>query len=409
MIGGILWRARRLAEDAWLGTGIPRRRALAAVAAGLAPADPRAPRAHVLLCAPGGGNIGDQAMFEAFVDGVDGPVVALVRGVDDVRVRDDHRDRVTVVPMPALVYGTGAARRGALAAFARVLAAARSFSVVGADIMDGHYNTRASVARAVLAEAAARAGVDARVLGFSWNGRARRAARRAVAHAGARGVRLLARDPRSAQRLMDDRVSRVRTVADLVFAADAVGAVPAGIVAAGRPYALVNASALVARRLDLVDDYVDLVRALADEVDVVLVPHVSRPNDDDIDVCRRIHARAGDARVRLVDELLAPADVRALARGAQVVVTGRMHLAVIALSQGVPAIVLNTQGKVDGLADMFGRPELCLAPQRGFAVAAIASARRELSPPGPLRQAVDERLPHVRALSRRNTEGLREP
>src|SRR5690606_17317169 len=85
---------------------------------------------------------------------------------------------------------------------------------------------------------------------------------------------------------------------------------------------------------------------------VVVLPHVIRASGDDLAACRAIWEELSDQErkdVVLVEDLLKPAQVRRLAAGAALIVTGRMHLGVIGLSQGVPAIVVATQGKVEGL------------------------------------------------------------
>ncbi len=47
---------------------------------------------------------------------------------------------------------------------------------------------------------------------------------------------------------------------------------------------------------------------------------------------------------------------------ARLVVTGRMHLAVLALSGRIPAACLASQGKVEGLMALVGTPELVVDP-----------------------------------------------
>lgn len=111
-----------------------------------------------------------------------------------------------------------------------------------------------------------------------------------------------------------------------------------------------------------------------------------------------------DSRVLFVNRLLDPSEIRALTKNAEVVVTGRMHLAIMALSQGTPAFVVSTQGKVEGLAELFETPDLLLEPSPGFGAAAIerlAPARLEA-----FRRKVAERLSMVTGLASRNFEGL---
>ena len=76
---------------------------------------------HVLVASAGDGNIGDQAMFEAFLDGVDGDVLVVARRAADFRIPAEHAHRVRTSAFPELLYGTGAARRADLTRFGGIL------------------------------------------------------------------------------------------------------------------------------------------------------------------------------------------------------------------------------------------------------------------------------------------------
>ncbi|MEJ5912986.1 polysaccharide pyruvyl transferase family protein [Pseudokineococcus sp. 1T1Z-3] len=327
---------------------------------------------HLLVCPPGAGNVGDQAMVEAFLRGTVGPVVLLVRDVDDVEVPSEHAARVRVLGLRDLVYGGGPAHVRDVARFAALLGTARSVSVVGADLMDGGYGHRPASHLAFLVDVAARRGLPSRVLGFSWSATPHRACVRALARAGHRGTRLLARDPQSAQRMRDAGMSGVEDVVDTVFSAadDLDPSLTDGLLdgAGDAPVVVVNASGLVGARMEQLGDYVVAVEHLRRRgALVVLLPHVQRPGGDDVAEVRRLADRfAGDPGVLLVDGLPHPAQVRGLVDRADAVLTGRMHLAVMALSRGVPAVCLSTQGKVDGLMEVFGTPTLSVPPRPGM-------------------------------------------
>lgn len=76
---------------------------------------------------------------------------------------------------------------------------------------------------------------------------------------------------------------------------------------------------------------------------------MSRLGADDIQACRAVWEQHRNAGVLLVDRLLQSAEILGLCTPADVVVTGRMHLSIMVLNSGVPAITLSTQGKVEGL------------------------------------------------------------
>jgi len=376
----------------------------------LGPAPAGTERWHVLVAPPGEGNIGDQAMIEAYLENVTGPVRVIVRGLDDVRIPAEHSARARLEPIAHLIYGNGRAHRQSMAQLAVVLGGALSLTVVGADIMDGAYSVRASSRRADVASLARSVGVGARILGFSWNGHANLGARRSLARAGRLGTRLQLRDPASAARARADRLENVIDVADAVFAVrtssptaatEYLGDAPA-------PYAVVNASALVGRGFDQTSDYATIITALLDAgLRVVLLPHVVRHSGDDAAACRavfdRFSAEAGpDGRVVLVNRLLTPAEVRGLCAGASIVLTGRMHLAVQAMYHRVPAVALSTQGKVSGMMRLFGTQELCVEPGVGLAERMVPIVLAVLARPDEYHARLAAQLPKVQRLAALN-------
>jgi PST family polysaccharide transporter len=409
----IIRRLDRVGQGIAAGSPFPFRRDRAALIRAteqLRPFDKRTARWHVLIAPPGEGNIGDQAMVEAFLENVPGPVRVVVRGPADVRIPAADAWRAQLQPIPHLLYGGGRVHRQAMAQLAPVLAGALSLTVVGADIMDGAYSVRASSRRADVASLARSVGVDARILGFSWNGNANGGVRRSLARAGRLGTRLQLRDPVSAARARSAGFANVIDVADAVFAArtSSVAAATEYLGPTPAAFALVNASALVGRKFDQTTEYARIVRALLDAgLLVVLLPHVVRHSGDDAAACRAVLDRfSGDSRVILVNRLLAPAEVRGLCAGADIVLTGRMHLAVQALLQNVPAVALSTQGKVAGMMQLFQMQELCIEPGIGVADRMISVATTVLAQRESYRERIAEHLPEVKRLAALNFDRL---
>jgi polysaccharide pyruvyl transferase WcaK-like protein len=376
----------------------------------LRPFDIRSPRWHILVAPPGEGNIGDQAMIEAYLENVSWPVKILVRRSSDVRIPPQHAWRAQLVPIPHLVYGTSKLHRQAMVPLAPALDGALSLTVVGADIMDGAYNVRASARRADVASLARSLGIDARILGFSWNGHANVGVRRSLARAGRLGTRLQLRDPISSARARNDSFENVVDVADAVFAAHTSSPLAKTEylgVAPGR-YAVVNVSALVGRRFDQTTEFALIVTALLKSgLEVVLLPHVVRRSGDDASACKalfdRLHESHGaNPRIILVARLLTPAEVRGLCAGAEIVLTGRMHLAVQSLFHSVPAVALSTQGKVAGLMRLFELQELCVDPGDGLAERMIPIVQKVLTDPRHYRDHLTLRLPEVQRLAALN-------
>lgn len=398
-------RIQRGWRDLRYSSGLPPRRDRATARRASSALGASGPRdAHLLIAAPGRGNIGDQALFEAFLENAPGPIIAIVRASDDFVVPPGVSSKVQVFPLPSLVYGEGPEHAAAIRSFVGLLAGARSLSIIGADIMDGRYSLRGSVRRAALAEIGAREGVPTRIIGFSWNGSPSFGARRAMVRASRAGVVPLLRDPRSARRATEQGIQNVTPVADIVFSATTTDT---GVAIPEVPFAIVNVSGLIARTTDQTSQYrriIDHLRSAG--LHVVLLPHVIKDLSDDLAACRAVADVVGGDDVTLVDELLPPAQVRALAARAVVTVTGRMHLSIMSLMGGTPAVTLATQGKVEGLMDLFGAPELCVTPTGDFAAPVIAALARVMPESSITRDTIAAALPGVIELARANTTGL---
>lgn len=366
----------------------------------------------ILVAPPGAGNIGDAALVGSFLENVAGPITVISRYSSDFRIPEALADRVTLVPLGSLLYGGLPSFVRDLRRFKALLTDAASVSIVGADIMDGAYNFRASTSRAIVARSAAAAGIDTRVLGFSWNGSAHPQAVSTLRAADRAGVRLLLRDPLSAERARRDGLDAVEC-ADIVFAARSVDTARAerelGALDTSGGVAIVNVSGLITS--DQTGAYVRIIRSLqARGFAVVLLPHVIKHGPDDLAACHRVfealEADGGTSGIAFVQEVLTPAEVRGFTERATITVTGRMHLAIMSLMKGVPAVTLATQGKVEGLMTMFELPYLCVEPGDGLAERVEVALERILSDREAVAAAIREKLPAVTALAEQNLVGL---
>lgn len=331
--------------------------------------------AHVILNSPGSGNIGDQAMFESFLRNVPGQIIAIVKSSDAYTVpQTEDQSRIAFAVLPNLVYSKFIMHYADLWQLGRRIRSAASFSVMGADIMDGGYGKHSSMVEWNIARTVHDAGISSRVLGFSWNGRAPREVSEQARLAGDAGVRILARDPDSHERLLADGVKGVVQSSDMVFSFKAGGALPTlpsplqHLRKHDGKIAVVNISGLIGRSIEQNQEYDHLLETLENlGYKTVLLPHVSHSNVDDISAAVKLRAVSQAAqRAAFVDRLLSPVEVSSIVQRADVVVTGRMHLSILGLSAGKPVIVLATQGKVSGLMSLFGVPDHCVEPTEGF-------------------------------------------
>lgn len=335
---------------------------------------PRTRRAdHVtgtlVLCPPGGGNIGDQAMVQAIVEQVDGPVTLVVQREDSFVELVSGRGFVRVEVLPAFIRVDPPFRFAGAVRFSRLLHQASALIVVGADLMDGSYNITASLARVSALNLAARSGIEARVVGFSYSGAPERTLTSALRSLKG-GPALFARDPVSYTRLVRHKVRNVTLSADVVFTSKGRTSPADVVIPSPRSFAVVNASGLIASRYSKqIDEYRFVFDAIRERgiQSIVVLPHVlSDDSRSDLPICRELLARFGTTSDVLVARTLEPSEVRGLVANAEFVVTGRMHLAVMALSGAVPAWALGTQGKVEGLFEHFGLAPFAVSPRPGF-------------------------------------------
>lgn len=363
---------------------------------------------HTVFLAPSGrGNIGDQAMFDSFFHNVEGRVHVVVGAADAYRVTGAEAERMVVHALPRLIRGLPPVRALDVVRFGRLVRGAARLYVPGADTIDGGH-PHASLARLGLVRLCANRGVDAIVQGFSWAPEVPESVERSARAAG-RLARLLPRDPLSFERLSRAGV-QATAASDLVFSYDRTAPLPddlealvADLEKQGIPFALLNMSGLIARKVDLADDYDTLVHHLHDRgLAVVALPHVIRSGDDDLVQMRALVGRSGGPQDVLVDRLLTPAQVKGLAARAQLTVTGRMHLAIMSLSHSTPAVTMATAGKVEGLYEFFDLPQLVVRPVRGCSAEAIRAVDAVLADRVGIARRIVERLPRVIALSRRN-------
>lgn len=288
---------------------------------------------------------------------------------------------------------------------------------IGADVMDGFYGAEPVRERVALLSAAADAGIPAALVGASLNADPSSEALAALRALPAR-VPLRMRDPHSAERARE-LLGRADLTADLAFRmppdASSAGAAIAWVVhrrLRGMRVVGLNANALVGTvvpsEADVADAHAELVSSLlaVPGIAVMLLPHDRRPAADDVvllaEVRRRLHPALHD-RCRLETGLGAAA-TKAVCAALDLVLTGRMHLAIAAMSCGVPALCMEYQGKVAGLYAHLGLEGMTFGP--GDLAAPVALAHRALGvmhDPGVPRR-LRTRVPEVMRLAAANLD-----
>jgi len=257
---------------------------------------------------------------------------------------------------------------------------------LGADVLDGHYSQVTSFRRVNLLRIAAELGLEASVLGFSFNDDPSPLVLGALRDLPS-SVRLCARDPVSHARLTKHLGRPVDLVADLAFGLEpayevsddeaallawvaarrAEGDIVVGFNASHRAFKSTTGAAID----DVVDTYVSALTALfrgRADFSVVAIPHDYRdsPKETSDDHLLAMIAdrldEADRARFAWPSFRLQARFVSRLTTAVDVVFSGRMHLVIASLRNGTPAATIAYQGKVAGLSQYFDLPDLGVAP-----------------------------------------------
>lgn len=407
---------RKLASSPWI-LEIERRRALRKVRVLNFPKEYKS-NPILLITTVGNGNVGDQAMFDAFLDHTHQKVVAVVASHDAFVIQSRFEERVETKVLSCFFSGGPVASFRELGELGALVRRASEVVVMGADILDGGYDRREAAMRMIALEMGALLNVRGKALGFSWGADADQVIERWLLRLDGQ-VTLNVRDIASYRRMENAGFSNMKLVADIAFSLESH--TPLVLESSwveekrreNRKIVVLNASGLLLKRryngryggVDVLDGYIRLVEALLDEgIAVILLPHVIREGDNDLDVSRRIFERLRDRNnLLLIDRLFSPSEVRALVSGIAMVFSGRMHLAILSLSVGTPCLVVKSRGKVEGMLDLFDLRSNALDMSETMPETAQELIFSQIDD-DELRSEIKRRLDYVRFLSEKNFE-----
>jgi polysaccharide pyruvyl transferase WcaK-like protein/glycosyltransferase involved in cell wall biosynthesis len=300
-----------------------------------------------------------------------------------------------------------------------------AFAALGADVLDGHYSVDESRERLTIARIVAEAGLPTRILGFSINERPADAVLTDLRALSERAS-LCVRDPVSVRRLAARGIGNLTGVADLAFLMPPAESSPStreveswigAQRASGRRIMIVSLSRLAlveakgAGAATTLAEFADSIVTLMStrRTSVLVMPHDLRAGpaglDHDVAIAMRlvdlVKARAGDDHCASFVPTTAP-DAKRIAGMADLVVTGRMHLAIAALGMTTPVVGIGYQSKFEGLMAHFGRDGAVVDARRleGMGLRDVCGEALARAPA--TRAAVAARLPQVMALARAN-------
>lgn len=365
-----------------------------------------------LLCPTGAGSLGDQAMIDSAVGylagrGLTGTIVLphAPKIRHGARVRADHGPVAQVV-------GVG-----------RTLWRASHVAYIGADVLDGVYGGGPSLKRLKTLALAHRMRRRTRVFGSSWSKTPAPSVVDFLRRAS--WLDICARDPISADRMENALDRPVRLVADLAFLLEpaADGDTARETVqwcrsrrAAGDTVLGVNLSGHTIRTLPE-----GAIKAIAVQIEAwlsadparscVLLPHDTRPGmvGDGVALDRLFAALPSDlnARIRYPRAAMHTWELKAIAGEVNLILTGRMHLAIAALGQGVPPLCIVYQGKFEGLMAHFELDGLTLDPQEVMRGGALGGRlEKTTARAADLGAYIRSRLPTIRNLALDNFAGF---
>lgn len=245
------------------------------------------------------------------------------------------------------------------------------FIVIGADILDGHYGALDIIQRMRFLNLAAKMGIETVITGCSFNGTSDLRIRNLFIEAENAGTIIYARDNVSLVRL-SEFLQKVRGVADLAFLVDTEkyplsprideirkratmwkdhGGVVVGINLCGWH---------IKDRTRFFDEFIEALIRLDTsygKLGLILLPHDTRTHAlSDLDTLSEFHRRLGN-RIEVIgtpQDIESGIDAKQAVRCCDALLTGRMHLAIAAHDQGVPAVSFAYQGKFEGFYALYG-------------------------------------------------------
>lgn len=335
---------------------------------------------HVVVLTPSGvGNLGDEAMVTSVV-------TQLRAHQPDIRITlithdpgdDPHYDHFNVETLNLNGYFAKTPDLSVCSKLGALFGEATDFILLGADIIDGRYSESRSFRRLFLARMAERAGLSVFVLGFSYSDKAVPLIRRYM-RAECATFHYMCRDPLSAGRVAEVIGRPVENGADLAFLlpvpevaqAEAAKRAEAQIAAwrdEGRQIVVLNANPLGLLNAFPDIDLSETAAAYARGINLLgrqtgcvflFLTHDNRPAHSDAAFMEKILAGLDpELTWHFVPETVRAVDIKRLCSQVDLTVTGRMHLGIASLGAGTATMILDFQGKVRGLFDLFGQPEM---------------------------------------------------
>ena len=294
---------------------------------------------------------------------------------------------------------------------------------IGADVMDGFYSELITLNLLDVVNMAGLSGARTKIIGFSFNEHPKASAVAGLEQLPQK-VELLCRDAVSKTRLEKQISKRVSLVADAAFLL--VPQYDSSLVTAAQHWlrrtvdeesiliGLNICSTLVNLELGLSAEEVakryaqtfTQVATRFPQVRLLLIPHDTRGNISDISLLelfrQNLPTKLQERTYALSGAITAP-EAKALCAELDLVVTGRMHLAIAALGQSTPVLGITYQGKFSGLFQHFDLERMTIAPSKSIEIETFAEQIIEqITRKDFIQGQLKRKLPQVQSLAQRN-------
>jgi polysaccharide pyruvyl transferase WcaK-like protein len=296
------------------------------------------------------------------------------------------------------------------------------FVVAGADVLDGCYSRFRSLRRIELLFLATCAGVSTHVFGASCNEVPSPDCMDALRSIGT-PFEIRARDRHSQCRLMTHLKRFVAFCPDTAFLLQPVGGSPKvervtnwvklRRQLGGKVIGVNVCSSHITERSheygeQLKSAYVEAIENLisVNAASIVFIPHDLRGNPSDATLCgevrQRLQSNMLDVTICLEDEFRAT-EIKFLVAELDVVLTGRMHLAIACLGSGVPVGCISRQGKFAGLLELVEQEDAIISPDDAVSPGRLSKFLKNLLETFPARKIqLEGAIQRIRTITEEN-------
>jgi polysaccharide pyruvyl transferase WcaK-like protein len=363
------------------------------------------------------GSLGDQALLQPFQDKfADSFKIKLVRikGMTPINLKEKCNDHFVIQ------FGSRKNRVDYLLSLRKC----HQVFVLGADIFDGRYYLGQSVSYIKYTDLAARVNIKCKFVGFSFSKNPKTEVVDAV-KSSHKDIKYLLRDPASHERFINDTGrSGAQLVADNAFnlmpelTADSAIAckkwldhLPEKSTVLGLN---VNVLTFRGREEEIFKSITETVCSFLNENElryVVFIPHDFREQQSDWESHKRIVENLSEEqklRCFSLEKDINAWDVKAITKYVNMVLTGRMHLAIAALGQSTPALCITYVNKFEGLLKHFNLDgfDMVLEPEIAYSDSSntLVKINNILNDVDKITATIKEALPGVKALATCNLD-----